>query len=135
MANRLYPKGRQGFLEGSIAWLTDDIRAVLLSSTYVYSDAHQFHSSLSGVIATSGALTGKTSTDGIADAADVTYPTVAAGPAVRQIVVYKWTGASGSSPLIAYWDSNTSSVMLSVTPDGTDIILRWSNGALKMFRL
>lgn len=135
MSNRLYPKGRQGFLEGSIAWLTDDIRAVLLSATYVYSDAHDFHADLSGIVATSGNLTGKTSTDGIADAADVTFSAVAAGPAATQVVVYKWTGSSATSRLIAYWDSDSSAVMLSVTPDGSDIQLRWSNGALKMFRL
>jgi hypothetical protein len=135
MANRLYPKGRQKFLEGSIAWLTDDIRVVLLSATYVYSDAHEFHSSLTGIVATSGNLTGKTSTAGIADAADVTFPTVAAGPPVTQVVVYKWTGVSGTSPLIAYWDSDAAAVLLTVTPDGTDMVLTWSNGSLKMFRL
>lgn len=134
MANRLYPKGRQKFLEGSIAWLTDNIQVALLTSAYAYSDAHEFHSSLTGIVATSGNLTGKTSTDGIADAADVTFPTVAGSP-VTQIALFKWTGVSGTSPLIAYWDSDTSAVLLSVTPDGSDIQLRWSNGALKMFRL
>ena len=30
MANALYDKGRQGFLEGSIDWDTDDIRIILV---------------------------------------------------------------------------------------------------------
>lgn len=134
MANRLYPLSRQKFLEGSIAWLTHDFQAVLLNSTYVYSDAHEFHDDLTGIVATSGNLTGKDSTNGIADAADVTFPTVA-GATVTQVVLMRWTGVSGTSPLIAYWDSDASSSMLSVTPDGSDIVLRWSNGSLKIFRL
>lgn len=134
MANRLYPKGRQAFLEGSIAFLTDDIRVVLLSATYVYNDLHDFHDDLSGVVATSGNLTGKDSTDGIADADDVTFSTVS-GADITQVVMYKWTGVSGTSPLIAYWDSDTAATMLSLSPDGTDIVLRWSNGSTKIFRL
>lgn len=134
MANRLYPKGRQKFLEGSIAYLTDDIRVVLVDNTYVYNDAHDFHNDLTGIVATSGNLTGKDSTDGIADAADVTFSLVSGNPVV-QVVMYKWSGVSSTSPLIAYWDSDTASTLLTVTPDGTDIILRWSNGALKIFRL
>lgn len=135
MANRLYPKGRQAFLEGSIAWLTDDIRAVLMTATYTYSDADEFHSDLSGIIATSGNMSSKTSASGVADAADVTFSAVAAGPAGTQVAIYKWTGVSGTSPLIAYWDSDTAATMLSVTPDGSDIVLRWSDGTLKIFRL
>lgn len=135
MANRLFPLSRQKFLEGSIAWLTDDMQAVLLTSAYVYSDAHEFHDDLTGIVATSGNLTGKTSTNGIADAADVTFPTVAGGSTVTQVVLMKWTGVSGTSPLIAYWDSDTTATMLSVTTDGSDILLRWSNGSLKIFRL
>lgn len=40
MANVLYDKGREGFLDGSIDWDTDDIRVVLCRSTYTYSAAH-----------------------------------------------------------------------------------------------
>jgi hypothetical protein len=134
VANALYPLGRQKFLEGGIAFLTDDIRVVLLEATYTYSDAHEFHDDLTNIVDTSANLTGKDSTGGVADATDVTFPSVT-GPTATQVVVYKWTGVSATSPLIAFYDSDTSAVMLSVTPDGSNIVLRWSDGPLKMFRL
>ena len=42
MANVLYDKGREGFLDGSIDWDTDDIRVVLVKSAYAFSAAHDF---------------------------------------------------------------------------------------------
>jgi hypothetical protein len=135
MANALQPKGRQKFLEGSIAWLTDDIKAVIVAAGYVYSAAHEFLNELSNVVATSPNLTGKTSTNGIADANIAVFTAVAPGPPGTQLWVYKDTGTPATSPLIAYWDSDASSVLLSVTPDGGNIRAIWSDGALKMFRL
>jgi hypothetical protein len=42
MANALFDPGREGFLDGSIDWDTDDIRVMLVKSTYVFSAAHKF---------------------------------------------------------------------------------------------
>jgi hypothetical protein len=135
MANSLYPLGRQKWLEGDVAWLTDDIKVALLSATYVYADTDEFLDDLSGVLATSANLSGKTSTLGVADATDVVFASVAVGPAATQIVVYKDTGVAATSPLLVFYDTNSSSVLLNVAPNGTDITAIWSNGPLKMFRL
>jgi hypothetical protein len=135
MANTIHPKGRQKWLEGSIAWLTDDFKAVIVDATYVYSEAHEFLDDLTGVVATSPNLASKTSTDGIADADPSVFSTVPAGPAGTQVWVYKDTGTPATSPLLVYWDADASSVLLSVTPDGGNIQAIWSDGALKMFRL
>ncbi len=133
MANALYDLGRQAFLEGDIAWDTDDIRAVLVDTgTYTVNLAtHQFHSDLSGIVATSGNFTSKTTTAGTADAADVTFSAVS-GATVEAVVIYKWTGVSGTSQLIAYIDTATG---LPVTPNGGDITIQFDGGADRIFTL
>lgn len=138
MANALYDKGRQAFLEGSIAWLTDNIKAVLVDQAAYTPDLvnHQFLSDIpaGARIATSANLTGKTSNapaGGVADAADVTF-TAVTGPSVEYIVLYKDTGTAGTSPLILIDDTATN---LPVTPNGGDITVQWDNGANRIFKL
>lgn len=134
MANALYELGRQGFLDGSIDWDTDDIRCVLVDTgTYTVNlTTHQFHSDLSGIVATSGNFASKTVTLGVADAADVTL-TAVTGATVEAIVIYQWTGVSGTSRLIAYIDTATG--MSPLTPNGGDVTIVWDSGASKIFKL
>lgn len=133
MANALYDKGREGFLDGSIDWDTDDIRCVLVDTgTYtVNTSTHDFHDDLSGIVATSGNFASKTVTAGVADAADVTF-TAVSGSTVEAIVIYKWTGSSATSRLIAYIDTATG---LALTPNGGDVTITWDSGANKIFKL
>lgn len=135
MANALYDKGRQGFLEGSIDWDTDVIKAVLIDTAdYTVNLAtHQFLSDIpvAARVATSAALTGKTVASGVADAANPTLPAVTGDPA-EALVIYQDTGAEGTSRLIAYIDTATG---LPVTPNGGDINVAWDDGANKIFKL
>lgn len=134
MANQLYNKAREGFLSGDIDWDAGDIRAVLVDSgQYTFSATHQFLSSIAvgARIATSSALTGKTVTDGVADAADVVLPAVT-GVSVEAIVIYQNTGSASTSRLIAYIDTATG---LPVTPNGGDITVVWDNGANRIFKI
>lgn len=134
MANFLYDYGREGFLDGSIDWDTDDIRVVLCTSGYSAVQAtDQFLSAITGGnrVATSGALTGKTVTSGIANASSVTF-TAVSGSAISQIVIYKHTGVDATSRLIAHIDSYTG---LPFTPSGGDIVLTWPTGTNKIFKL
>lgn len=133
MANALYDLGRQGFLDGSIDWDTDTIKACLVDTgTYTVNlSTHEFLSDLSGIVATSGALSSKTVAAGVADAADVTF-TAVTGASVEAIVLYKDTGVAGTSRLIAYIDTATG---LPVTPNGGDISVAWDNGSNKIFKL
>lgn len=135
MASGLYDKGREGFLDGNIDWDTDTIKCVLVDTgTYTVNLAtHQFHSDLSGIVATSAAgLAGKTVTAGVANASALTF-TAVTGASVEAIVIYKDTGVSGTSRLIAYID--TASSGLPVTPNGGDITITWDTGANKIFKL
>jgi hypothetical protein len=130
-ANAIYPKGRQAFARGQINWDADDIRVAFLDATYVYSDTHATMANVPGgaIVATSAALTGKSSVDGIMDAADVIQAGVS-GDTITQLVVYKNGGA-----LILFYDQTAASVLINLAPDGTSVRARWSNGPLKMFRL
>lgn len=132
----LYDKGREGFLDGSIDWDTDDIRVILIDTgAYTANQAtHDFLDDVAGGarIAVSSALGSKTATGGVADASDVTFSAVS-GASVEAIVLYKHTGTDSTSRLIAYIDSATSG--LPVTPNGGDITVQWDNGANKIFRL
>ena len=56
MANAVYPTGMKAFADADIDWLVDDIKIVAMSSTYVFSSAHDFRNDLSGIVATSANL-------------------------------------------------------------------------------
>jgi len=133
LANYLYDKGRQAFLEGGIAWLTDNINVGLVTATYSASQsADQFWSTpVTNVVGTPQTLGTKTSTSGVAGAANVTF-TAVSGSAVTQIIIYKNTGTNSTSPLIAHIDTATG---LPVTPNGGDITIAWDTGANKIFKL
>lgn len=137
MANTLYDKGRQRFLEGQFNWLTDTIKCILVD-TGAYTANFSTHEFLSDIPTsarigtTSGvALTSKTTDGGAADAADITFSSVT-GASIEALVLYKDTGTEGTSPLIAYIDTATG---LPITPNGGDIIVTWDNGANRIFKL
>lgn len=135
MANSLYAKARQKFLEGQINWLTDDIRAILVDAgAYTASVAtHEFLSDIPSAARIAGpvALTGKTSVDGAADANDVTFSSVS-GPSIEAIVIYRAGTGDSDSALIHYADSGTG---IPITPNSGNIICTWDNGVNKIFRL
>lgn len=134
MANALFDPGREGFLDGSIDWDTDDVRAMLVLSAYAFSAAHKFITDLGAVDnGRSVALAGKTVTSGVADANDTSLVATAA-TASKAIVVFKHTGADGTARLIAYIDTPTSG--LPFTPAaGQTVNIAWDNGANKIFKL
>ena len=134
MASAIYDKAKQAFLTGAISWTTDNIKAVLVD-TGSYSPSFSSNQYLSDIaagarIATSGNLASKTATNGVADAADVTF-TAVTGASVEAIVVYKDTGSAATSPLICYIDS--ASIGLPITPNGGDIATTWNGSGI--FRL
>lgn len=139
MANTLYDKGRQKFLDGSISWSSHDIKVYLVRGYTPSTGAsgHEFLDDVTGggggtIVATSSNLASKTSTQGIADAADVTYTAVAAGAACEHLVIARDTGSSATSPLIAVIDTATG---LPVTPNGGNIGIAWDNSTNKIFKL
>lgn len=124
MASAIYPKAKEAFLSGAINLTADTIRAVLVDTgTYTYNAAHDFYNDLSGVVGTeSGAFASKTVTNGVFDAADITFSSVT-GNTAEAIVIFKDTGNVATDALIAYIDSATG---LPFTPNGGDCNVAWS---------
>lgn len=135
MANALYDKGRQRFLEGQFNWLTDTIKCLMVDTAAYTANlsVHEFLSDIgsSARITTPVTLTSKATSGGAADAADVTFTSVS-GPSIEAIILYRDTGTEATSPLIAYIDTATG---LPITPNGGDIIVTWDNGTNKIFKL
>lgn len=135
MANALYDKGREKFLTGAVSWSSDNIKTVLVDAAdyTVNLTTHEFLSDVAsgGRVATSGNLASKTTTAGVADAADVVFSAVT-GDQSEALVIYKDTGSAATSPLIAYIDTATG---LPVTPNGADVTVTWDNGSNKIFKL
>lgn len=129
MASALYPKGKEGFLGAEIDLTADTIKVALIDTgVYTFSTAHDYFNDVSGIVGTPGTIENPVVTNGIFDGDDVVFSAVT-GNSVEAIVIYKDTGTSTTSPLIAYIDG------ISVTPDGSDIIIQWDNGANKIFAL
>jgi hypothetical protein len=124
MANAIYPKWREAVIQASAnSSLGGTVKAALVDTgTYTYSSAHEFYSSLSGVVGTDQTLGSKTYTNGTFDAANSTW-TAVSGATVEALVVYIDTGVAGTSRLVAYLDSGYTG--LPVTPNGGDITVTW----------
>ena len=132
MASGLYDSAKKAFLDGDIDLLTDDIRVILIDAAdyTVNFSTHDFLDDVAAGarVATSGALTSKTTTAGAFDAADVTFTSVT-GDQSEAIIVYKHTGTESTSNLIAYIDSGTG---LPVTPNGNNITITWGTDIFEL---
>lgn len=135
MASSLFNPGREGFLDASIDWDTNDMRVMLVKSAYTFVATHKFISDLPAATADNGrsaALGTKTVTDGVADAADTTLVATAAA-ACNALIVFQHTGSDATARLIAYIDSATG---LPFTPAASQTVnIAWDNGANKIFKL
>jgi len=135
MANGIYGKGREKFLNADIDWAVDTIKVALVdTASYTVSiDVDEFYSTVSAaVVGTPVTLASKTSTLGVADAADVSFTGLVGAPTIEALVIYKDTGVAGTSPLIAYIDTATG---LPVAAAATQVDVTWDSGANKIFKL
>ena len=134
MANALYGKGKEHLLNGDIDIDTATIKAILLSDTYVPNMG--LHETVADVSAsrlnTDRTLTSVTKTLGVVDAADVTFTAVAAGSTAKYVALYKDSGSTATSWLIALYDTITN---FPVSTNGSDIVIQWDNGVNKLFAL
>jgi hypothetical protein len=139
----LFDPGREGFLDGTIDWNTATIKVSPVRG-YTFNAAHRF---VSEVVATGtlhgGAavtLTSPTATNGVADAADITFTALTATAAAPcSLLVYQASAAAGGADLantaqrvIAWIDTGTN---IPFTPNGGDVAIAWDNTANRIFRL
>lgn len=126
MANALYPKWKQALLEFTANNDLDGqtVKVALVTAGYTYSSTDQYYSSVSAsVVGTPQTLGSKTFTDGVFDAADVTF-TAVSGSQVVSLVIYIDTGNSATSPLVAFIDTGVTN--LPVVPNGGDIAITFN---------
>lgn len=131
MANALYPLWKQEILKGtannllnSAEGATGVFAALVDTGVYTYSAAHQFYSSLTGIVGTDQEILTKTQVTGTFDGTDLTYAAVT-GASVEAIVLYrKNAGANTTWPLIGYIDTGVTG--LPVTPNGGNITITWN---------
>ena len=131
MSNAIYPLAKQTLLDpgnggsGAIDFNTDTISVRLVNITSTpYNAAHQFLDDLAGSgIGTDQDLASVTVTNGVLDAADLTWTAVASGSTVSGYIVYKNTGTASTSDLIAFFDHDGSSNPISVATNDGDITL------------
>jgi hypothetical protein len=132
MASALYPITVAKWLDATGPDLIDhNIKVILIDvADYTYSAAHDFLDDVAAAarVATTANLAGKSVTDGIFDAADSVFTAVVGDPC-EALIIYRDTGVEATSELVAYIDG------ISVTPNGNDIDLIWSNGANKIFKI
>lgn len=133
MANALYPKAKEAFLNGSINMIANTITIALIDTgVYTYSTSHQYRSDISNsAVISSSALTNKTITNGVFDADDALFSSVT-GANCEALIIFSDSGVQGTSRLIAYIDSATG---LPILPNGGDITVAFSSGSSKIFAL
>jgi hypothetical protein len=127
MANALYPKWKEQLLQftanNNLSAGTVKV-ALIDTGTYSYNSTNQFWSSASAAsVGTPQTLGSKTFTNGVFDAADVTFTTVT-GVTVEALILYIDTGTASTSPLVAYIDAGVSGLPL--TPNGGDVTIVWN---------
>lgn len=119
MANALMAKGKGHILAD---WLSGKTLKVVCvdSADYTFSASHEFLSDIpsGGRVATSPALTGVTTTNGVLDCDDSTIAGVT-GDQFEEMFLYVDTGSAATSTLIVHWDTATG---LPLTPSGGDVI-------------
>ena len=127
MANAIYPKYKETLLGAATNTnlLTGTVKVALVDTgTYTYSAAHQFLTSLTGVVGTAQTIGAtKTVTNGVFDGADATF-TAVTGNSAEALVIYVDTGSAATSPLVAFIDTGVTN--LPVTPNGGDITITWN---------
>jgi hypothetical protein len=126
MASQLFPKGAAHLLGAStkVDLVADTIKFLFYSGAIT--TTWEFVGDLTGasIVARSGALAGKTTTNGVFDANDVTV-TAVSGSAFTHVVLYDDTPATDAAKqLICVFD------IASFTPTGGDVSVIWNASGL-----
>ncbi len=125
MASQLFPKGAGHILGATtgVDMTANNIKFLFYNGAIT--TTWEFVSDLSGagIIARSGNLASKTTTNGVFDAADVTV-TAVSGSAFTHVILYADSGSDATSGLIAVFDVS------SYTPSGGDINVVWNASGL-----
>lgn len=126
MANAIYPKYKEALLDASANIDINDgtVKVALIDTgVYTYNSAHEFYSSVSGVVGTPQTINTTTVTNGLFDGDNVTFTSVS-GNSVEALLIYIDTGSAATSRLVTWLDTDVTG--LPVTPNGGDITITWN---------
>lgn len=135
MANQWYNSGLREFASGNIDWVNDDIRATLVGTPYTPDFVnHDFYDDLTNVIQDGAAsiATKSVALAGVLDGDNHTFTSVT-GTEVSYIVVSKYNATASLRALLFLID--TAGANLPFTPNGSDVLITWSDGAGKIAQL
>lgn len=107
-----------------------NLKICAMSSSYVYSAAHNFLDDVSNIITTSGNLASKTTTDGYLDFADISVGSPAGGSTITQFWLYRDTGTAATSDLIYYWNEDAAAGAISISTNGEAVTVVVPTGGL-----
>lgn len=135
MANAVYPLYKTAILTAGTNLSLDQNTtndgpycALVDTGTYTYSAAHQFYTSLSGVVGTDQRITTPTVTTGTFDGDDLTFTSVT-GASIEALVIYRHnSGASSTWKLVLYEDTGVTG--LPITPNGGNINVVWNGSGI-----
>lgn len=138
MANAVYPEFKDAVYGGASnvsltggSGSTGVFAALIDTGTYTYSAAHEFYSSLSGVVGTDQEITSTTLVAGLFDGADVTFPSVSGATAEAIVIYRKNAGANTTWRLVAFIDTGVTG--LPVTPNSGNIVVTWNASGIVQF--
>jgi len=126
MANAIYPLYKQALLDASANVDLNDgtVKVALIDTgTYTYNAAHEFFSSVTGVVGTPQTIANTTVTNGVFDGDNVTY-TALSGNTVEALLIYIDTGTAATSRLVAWIDTGVTGLQL--IPNGGDVTITWN---------
>jgi len=126
MANAIYPKYKEALLDASANIDINDgtVKVALIDTgVYPYNSAHEFYSSVSGVVGTPQTINNTTVANGLFDGDNVTFTSVS-GNSVEALLIYIDTGSAATSRLVTWLDTGVTG--LPVTPNGGDITITWN---------
>ena len=134
MASSLYDNYRAEALQGLRTPGSETVKVFAVSNAYTFSAAHTAVNDVTAAMRmhTSVALSSKTFTAGVFDAADLTLTAASSASAINALSLYTEAGSSASSTLMVYIDTGTG---FPVTTNGGNIIVQWDGGANKIYKL
>ena len=134
-SSTVYPKYKEALLDALDGVdLHDGIVKVQLLDLdeYTYSASDEFLDDIpsAALVGPTVTLTGKSITNGVFDANNVTFPNVSGNPS-EAVLIYLDSGSDSTSRLVSIITFNG----VSVPANGNDIHLNWSDGPEKIFKI
>lgn len=123
----------EDFATAEIDFLSDDIRALLVTAAYTPSPTDHFVAAIAAVtgaiVIRSGSLSGKSVTGGVLSCSNFTVPLVPNGHVIKYVIFYKNTGSDATSPFFIVDDTGNN---LPTTTDGADLQFQVSTAPNKL---